>query len=151
MFSETIEGDLLVIGYGNTLRRDDGIGPIVAEAIGSLNLPGVRAIACHQLTPELAEPISHARGVVFVDADLGAVAVKPSSIEAVEKSHCLDHVADPRSLLALSLQVFGKSPPAWALGVPVEDIGFGDGLSARARDGVQSAVARIKELIEQPV
>ena len=149
MFSET-KGDLLVIGYGNTLRRDDGIGPIVAEAIASLNLPGVHAIACHQLTPELAEPISQARGVVFVDADMNAGMVKSNSIDAAKTNQCLGHVADPRSLLTLSLQVFGKSPPAWALGVPVEDLGFGDGLSQRARDGVQSAVAQIKELIRQP-
>jgi Ni,Fe-hydrogenase maturation factor len=25
--------DLLVIGYGNTLRGDDGVGPRVAEAV----------------------------------------------------------------------------------------------------------------------
>ncbi|HEY9173382.1 MAG TPA: hydrogenase maturation protease, partial [Verrucomicrobiae bacterium] len=55
--------DLLVIGYGNTLRRDDGIGPKVAEAVAELNLPGVRSLACPQLTPELAEPIAHAKRV----------------------------------------------------------------------------------------
>ena len=27
---------LLVIGYGNTLRRDDGIGPKVAEVVAEL-------------------------------------------------------------------------------------------------------------------
>jgi Ni,Fe-hydrogenase maturation factor len=30
---------LLVIGYGNTLRRDDGVGPRVADAIAALALP----------------------------------------------------------------------------------------------------------------
>ena len=36
--------DFLVIGYGNTLRGDDGVGPRVAEAIEKLNLPGVRTL-----------------------------------------------------------------------------------------------------------
>ena len=36
---------LLVIGYGNTLRRDDGVGPRVAEAVEGLRLAGVRTIA----------------------------------------------------------------------------------------------------------
>ena len=35
-----IEAELLVIGYGNTLRGDDGVGPRVAEAVEKLNLPG---------------------------------------------------------------------------------------------------------------
>ena len=34
--------NLLVIGYGNTLRGDDGLGPRVAEAVAALNLPGDR-------------------------------------------------------------------------------------------------------------
>ena len=32
---------ILVIGYGNTLRGDDGVGPKVAEAVAALALPGV--------------------------------------------------------------------------------------------------------------
>jgi hypothetical protein len=36
-----------VIGYGNTLRGDDGIGPAVAEAVAALGLPGVRVIGAY--------------------------------------------------------------------------------------------------------
>ena len=63
---------LLVIGYGNTLRGDDGVGPKVAEAVEALQLPGVRTLVCQQLSPEHAEPISRARVVVFVDAAVDA-------------------------------------------------------------------------------
>jgi hydrogenase maturation protease len=45
--------DLLVIGYGNELRSDDGVGPRVARAVAEWRLPGVEAIAVHQLTLEL--------------------------------------------------------------------------------------------------
>jgi hydrogenase maturation protease len=63
----------LVIGYGNPLRRDDGFGYQVARRLAEL-LPADRAdvIACHQLTPELAEPISRSELVIFVDARQGA-------------------------------------------------------------------------------
>ena len=50
-----IEAELLVIGYGNSLRRDDGVGPRVAEAIEALNLPGVQTLVCQLLSPEHAE------------------------------------------------------------------------------------------------
>ena len=63
---------LLVIGYGNTLRSDDGVGPKVADAVAALALIGVRALACPLLTPELADPVSQARVAVFVDAAVDA-------------------------------------------------------------------------------
>ena len=65
-----IETELLVIGYGNSLRRDDGVGPRVAEAIEELQLPGVRTLVCQLLTPEFADPIARARRVIFVDAEI---------------------------------------------------------------------------------
>ncbi len=47
---------ILVIGYGNSLRSDDGVGPFVAEAVEALRLPGVHTLICQQLSPEqLAE------------------------------------------------------------------------------------------------
>ena len=62
-------GDVLVIGYGNTLRTDDGVGRLAAERLADdPRLDGVRVIGRHQLTPELALDVSQAALVVFVDA-----------------------------------------------------------------------------------
>src|SRR5262249_51109422 len=63
---------LLVIGYGNELRGDDGVGPAAARAVAAWAEPCVQAIATHQLTPELADAIAGAEEVVFVDARIGA-------------------------------------------------------------------------------
>src|ERR1017187_9377874 len=63
-----IEAELLVVGYGNSLRRDDGVGLRVAEAIEALQLPGVRTLTCQLLTPEYADPMARVRRVIFVDA-----------------------------------------------------------------------------------
>ena len=62
----------MVIGYGNTLRGDDGVGPRVAEAVAALALPGVRTLVCAQLSPEHADPVAQARTVIFVDAAVNA-------------------------------------------------------------------------------
>ena len=67
-----MKSELLIIGYGNTLRRDDGVGPRVAEAVGKMNLPGVRTLICQQLSPEHADPVSQADIVIFVDAAVDA-------------------------------------------------------------------------------
>ena len=55
--------EVLVIGYGNTLRQDDGVGPYVAERFEELGLPGVRTLVEAQLSPEHAEVISMAKAV----------------------------------------------------------------------------------------
>jgi Ni,Fe-hydrogenase maturation factor len=60
--------EILIIGYGNTLRGDDGAGQRVAEMVSEWGLDEVRSLSVHQLTPELAEPISTAKLAIFVDA-----------------------------------------------------------------------------------
>ena len=44
----------LVIGYGNTLRSDDGVGVWIAGQLAVLHLPNVDVRTCHQLFPELS-------------------------------------------------------------------------------------------------
>jgi hydrogenase maturation protease len=118
----------LVIGYGNTLRRDDGVGPKVAEAVAALALPGLSTLAVAQLTPELAEPIAQARCVVFVDAAMDAPReVQLRQLEPAASSQVMAHAAHPRTMLALARDVFGHAPEAWWLTVPAVDLGFGEG------------------------
>lgn len=137
--------DLLVIGYGNTLRGDDGVGPRVAEAVGSLRLPGVRTLICPLLTPELAEPVSRAAKVIFVDAAVDAPdKVQWRRLKPNETSQIMAHAADPRTMLALARDVFGRAPEAWWLTIPAVDLGFCEELSTVARRGFAEAVAKIQ-------
>lgn len=63
----------LIIGYGNPLRGDDAVGFLAAERLSrTIADPGVTVLAVHQITPELAEPVSRARRVIFMDASVGA-------------------------------------------------------------------------------
>lgn len=102
----------------------------------------------HQLLPELAEPISKANAVIFVDADLtnrGQAELCP--IVAASTNRILAHVTDPRSLLALSKEVFGGNPKAWSLAIPAEDLNFGYGFSPASQKGIRIAVALIQRLV----
>jgi len=59
----------LIIGYGNTLRGDDGFGWRAAEQLAASHSIGdVEVQTQHQLTPELAQTMSEADTVVFLDA-----------------------------------------------------------------------------------
>jgi hydrogenase maturation protease len=139
--------DFLVIGYGNTLRGDDGVGPRVAEAIEKLNLPGMRTLICQQLSPEHAEPVSQARIVVFVDAAVDAPReVQFRKLEPAGSSQLMAHAADPRTMLALARDVFGHCPEAWWLTIPAENTGFSEELSPAVRRGLEAAVRKIQNL-----
>jgi len=160
-----METECLVIGYGNTLRGDDGVGPRVAEAIGHLRLPGVRTLICPLLTPELADQISRAEKVIFVDAELvagytlqvagsGSSNVQPSTcnfqpirwrkLEPSETSQLMAHAADPRTMLALSRDVFGRLPEAWWLTIPAVELGFSEEFSPAVQRSFAEAVEKIQ-------
>jgi hydrogenase maturation protease len=152
-----IEAELLVIGYGNTLRGDDGVGPRVAEAIEKLNLPGVRTLVCQQLSPEYADPVSRAHTVVFVDAAVDgprlprrcastAGEVQLRKLEPGESSQLMAHAADPRTMLALARDVFGHAPQAWWLTIPAVKLDFSETLTPEAQRGFEEAVKKIQEL-----
>lgn len=138
---------LLLIGYGNTLRSDDGVGPRVLEAVEALQLRNVRTIACDLLTPELADPVASADVVVFVDAAVDSpreVQLRP--LKPADSSQLMAHAADPRTVLALARDVFGRTPAAWWLTIPVENMGIGEELSPFARRGLEEAVEIIEKL-----
>lgn len=143
--TQSLPAGLLVIGYGNTLRCDDGVGPKVAEAVEALALPGVCVLVCPLLTPELADPISRARVVLFVDAAVDAPReVQRRPLAPAETSQIMAHAASPATLLALARDVFGHAPEAWWLTIPVMDLGIGEEFSPLARKGFELAVEEVK-------
>ena len=144
----TSSENILVIGYGNESRGDDAAGPKVVEAAAGWQLPKLRTLTCQQLTPELAESIAGASAVVFVDASVNA---EDPSVQAVRIGPLAGgaratHTTDPRWLLALAQQAFGRCPPAWLVSVPGERFAFGESLSSKAAEGVATAEEKVREI-----
>jgi hydrogenase maturation protease len=137
---------LLVIGYGNTLRSDDGVGPRIAEAIERMHLPGVETLVSQQLSPEHAEAISRAENVIFVDAAISTADIQIRRLEPVESSQLLAHSANPHTVLALARNVYGRTPAAWCVTIPALNLGFGERLSELAEHGCAEAVEQILKL-----
>jgi hydrogenase maturation protease len=140
---------ILVIGYGNSLRTDDGVGPYVATALASWELPGLLSVSVHQLTPELTELLASTEMAIFVDARLTSVGetVEIVPLELSVESGIHGHVCDPRSLLALARAVNGRTPRSWLVTVPTTDYSLGEGLSKTASQGAAQALDRIAEMV----
>ena len=133
----------LIIGYGNTLRTDDGVGPHVARVLASR---GYNAMAATQLLPEMAERISLAGLVIFVDcrADLGPgeIAVADAGGPPGEIPN-LHFACTPQPVLQLVKQVFQAEPEALLVGIGPESLEIGEGLTP----AVQLAAAKAIEMI----
>jgi hydrogenase maturation protease len=144
---------ILLIGYGNTLRSDDGAGPRVAERVSAWGWPGLTAMAVHQLTPELAEPLARAELAIFVDARLADSEVEFVPLEPSRLGTVHGHTSAPRSLLGLAQAIYGRHPRAWLVTLPAVDITLGERLSATAERGVEAALVGIRALIgrERPL
>jgi hydrogenase maturation protease len=142
--------DILVIGYGNELRGDDGLGPLVAKAVAAANIPGVRVLTARQLLPEFAADLAQVRLIVFVDAwetwRENGIEMRPLAIE--DATDWCTHQADPRTLLALTKAIWGQAPEAWWLTVSGQDFDFGERLSGMAEENARQALACLTRSIQ---
>lgn len=124
----------LIIGYGNPLRRDDGIGLAAAQQLtNDLDIPDVQVVACHQLTPELAEPISRTTRVIFIDArdddPAGQVICQPL-LRAPESAPAFAHHLTPAALLACAYALYHANPSeALVMTVNGACFEYGEGLT----------------------
>jgi hydrogenase maturation protease len=146
---ENMTCPILVIGYGNTLRQDDGFGWWVAERLIEEPVDGVEVIVSHQLTPELAEPLSRCRVAVFVDAregepvgklDLETVTATPSA------NASFTHSVGPTELCYIAQAVYG-SAPAQAYLLTVRSVHFEH--KEKPSPEVEKAVERATAMIRR--
>ncbi len=147
-------GKILVIGYGNTLRSDDGVGVVVAEAIRLWGLQKVAVMTAHQLTPELAEPMGRAAAVFFIDARLdsnlaGETTCAP--LAGPTGGRVDPHLTTPEGLLGLAQALYGRAPRAWVITLPITEVGFGESLTplAQAR-AIQARELFLRTLMALP-
>jgi hydrogenase maturation protease len=116
----------LVIGIGNPLRGDDGIGALLAEQVGGRSV--------QQLTPELAEELAPLDAVLFIDAWLAPAGAAPQRVEVIPAGGAGDtHRFEPAQLLALGQALYGCAPAAQLLQVPAYAFEHGTALSAPLR------------------
>lgn len=136
----------IVIGYGNPLRGDDGVGPLVATALGRRVLPRLRTLALQQLTPELAPELAAVDRAIFVDACAGLSGPRWLALSPAE-SALAAHLSDPAVLLALTGALYGRAPAAWLLALPARCFTLGAPLSPIARRGVVLALRRLRRFL----
>lgn len=125
---------MLLIGYGNVGRGDDGLGPAFAERIEAAGLSGISVDLDYQLTVDHAPMVAEHDLVVFADALMGADAPFTfTPLEAGKAQGMGSHSLTPVAVLTLAATLFGKAPRAYVLGISGHDFGeVKEGLSEEA-------------------
>jgi len=134
-------GDVLVIGYGNPGRMDDGLGPAVIEALEKLALEGVDVDADYQLIVEDAAEVATHKVVVFADA--AEAGPEPFFFRPVEPKAELgfsSHGCEPEAVMALAHELFRADTKGYILGIRGYEFNeFREALSNRAKANLAAA------------
>ena len=145
----------LVIGYGNTLRSDDGIGVWIADRIDALHRPNVDVRTCHQLHLELVPDLIEYDRVILIDASMSG---EPIAIRTCNPSHALpsstDHNVSPEILQQLALELYDVPLEIHLYTVRGECFDFGSTFSPTVKDRANIVltmiVTRIQSSIREP-
>jgi hydrogenase maturation protease len=152
----------LIIGYGNSLRQDDGAGLKLAELL---------TLACHrakvqatqrqvqQLTPELVLDIARpdVQAVIFADTRTMAsdtdlwVQIKPLPMNEKpnDNTGVVGHYLAPETLLLFASMLYGGQPPSWLATVPGSHFGHGETMSETTRLALASSCDPIQKWLKQ--
>jgi hydrogenase maturation protease len=156
---------LLIIGYGNPDREDDGVAWHILRALTiKLGLVSPESyedefpeyvlidFAFHlQLTPEMAEDISAYPYVCFVDAHTGNIPepVRLVNVESEFQASPFTHHLTPQSSLAMCETIYEKKPEAVLLSVLGHRFLFSRQLSEETAQLVPEAVELIWNWIDE--
>jgi hydrogenase maturation protease len=150
---------LLILGYGNPDREDDGVAWHILRALtAKLGLDSPESYEDEfpesllidfafylQLTPEMAEDISAYEYVCFVDAHTGNIPepVRMIRVESEFQASPFTHHLTPQSLLSMCETIYGKKPEAALLSILGHRFLFSRQLSEETAELVPQAVELI--------
>jgi hydrogenase maturation protease len=135
----------VVIGIGNSYRRDDGVGHVVADRIAERRIPGVRVITVTGEPGAILDAWEGVSRAIVVDAAVGQ-GVRPGEIHrwtpgdinvtGVVSSHALG----PAQTFALA-EALGRAPRELVVfSIGVSDVGQGVGLTPEVTAAVPEMV-----------
>jgi len=147
---------IAVIGVGNTLRRDDGIGIIVLESLLKFyKREGIDYLDFGIASFDLIHKMQGYATVVLIDgirADLAAGELKIFELKNIEHDSkpllTSTHELDLKSIFELS-KSFGLKTKIYVAGIQVEDMSYTEGLSEALLNIKEDIVKKISIFIDK--
>jgi hydrogenase maturation protease len=144
-------GGVLIVGYGNPLRGDDGLGLRAATLLADdPRLGRAQVIWRHQLTPDLAADFKDSALVVLIDVDAAAPAGAVSVLR-VDPTHGTagpsSHHVEPSELMALARELWGAAPAVFIVSAGASTFDVGDGISPEVERALPEIVEAVVAIV----
>jgi hydrogenase maturation protease len=140
---------VLVLAVGNPSRGDDALGPLAAQRLAELALPGVEVLTDFQLQVEHALDLLGRSEAVFIDA--AATGEAPFELRplapAADARHT-SHSLSPSAVLEAYRRLTGEEPPpSRLLALRGHDFDLGAPLSVAAAANLEAALAALAPIL----
>ena len=139
---------ILIYGYGNPGREDDGLGIAFIDALDKQSLPHCTLEQNYQLNAEDALLISEFPVVLFVDASLTPEHFSLSRIKPAYEIGFTTHAMEPSSVVALCNQLYHLNPSCYLLEIKGYSWEMKEGLSENAVKNLENAIEVISPVIQ---
>lgn len=142
---------VLIYGIGNPGRGDDGLGPRLIARLQEKGAAAADLEIRYQLNIEEALKIKDYDIVVFVDASKEIDSPwKFREIGPSETIGFTTHEMSPESVLALSQELYDRTPKSYALAIKGFDWDMGESLSEEAEKNLSQALEFLTDFLKGP-
>ena len=141
MSEERTSRKTLVLGIGNSGRKDDGLGWKFIDFLKDKAIEDIDLEYRYQLQIEDAELISHYDRIIFVDATKEPTTdgfyLRPCSMMGLLEMN--SHSLHPETVTSLCSTIYGKDPECHILGIEGKQWELQAGLSPEAERNLERA------------
>jgi hydrogenase maturation protease len=143
---------ILVYGYGNPGRQDDGLGVMLVEELDRWAIENgfthIQTDSNYQLNLEDAAGIADYDVVIFADASKEEISnYNFESLSPSEKVEFTMHAVAPAFILHLCKQIFNHEPEAYLLHIRGYEWEFMKEMTQEAHDNLIKAIDCVKDFI----
>lgn len=151
MKSSKPKSNTLIIGIGNSGRRDDGLGWAFVNEIQNRMPDAFDFEWRYQLQVEDSELICDYRRIIFVDASTEEFmhGFSFSKCELAEHYYFSSHAQNPETVVYLAATLYDAQPDAYMMAISGVEWELKEGLSERAIAHLQSAIDHFLEVYEE--
>jgi hydrogenase maturation protease len=139
---------ICIVGVGNDIRSDDGIGSYVCNAFEKMSIPGFTILHVQQLDVEIIEELLPYRHILIVDASMDG-----NDVDLYELAHGVvaplssSHHINVAMLTALAQRLYSKKLSLFICAVRGYDFEMGNMLSEKAKANCNQAISQIHEWV----
>ncbi len=144
---------IVIIGYGNSLRMDDGLGWYVVDRLREkFRSNDITFLREHQLLPEMAEDIAAADIALFIDAREGDTPGRIRNEQVLPKTDppsAFSHTLTPARLLGMAAECYGSAPFGVLYTIIGADFDYGDQLTTPVKQAAGKLIRQITKCLTQ--